>query len=518
MMQQTPLSKTDLIRYFQEYIIKIVEIILQARVLPNNRTPRHNVSFNLHFPERLLTPREEIQTKHADFFTGARSFVVELYRNNSSDDGAEGDTAETVQEVWMFHYEPAGPDAPRGQLVERKNQILVKKLSTTLRAAMTFVRVLPVPFGNVSSASNGQHPEYRMRVVEGQHKAESHLKNLEFSTLVCSAGALKVSVGYLPTASTPSSPDPYRRVSHGPLATTPEEPAPFHMDECYLSGALEHPQFGAMRRSIGGGSSAGHKSPIPAMVSLDTSATASHISLPFCPSPRGGSVGGNSQILTPSGMFSTVAAAASARGLSPYDAAVVNDPMNNTAGLGNVFGSSSSVHMSATGTPTAAGAFAMGHSAGSADDSTQQLADLEERSLTRPKCDLADVWGGASIHSDDGMFGSGSAGGSKPREPRGDAGTGEICLLGMSDDDEQSRSAGSAGRSASPDLDDEPQERIVQSTFLSQEGGGAFVCDKASAHQWLASENDGAGGTDAFKTPQPTISSPSFGTDRQLSF
>lgn len=543
MMQQAPLSKTDLIRYFQEYMIKIIEIILQARVLPNNRTPRHNVSFNLHFPERLLTPREEIQSKHGDFFTGSRSFVVELYKSRksgdtSSDGGTEGETADSadiVQEVWIFHYEPAGPDAPRGQLVERKNQILVKKLSTTLRAAMTFVRVLPVPSGNVSSALSGQHPEYRMRVVEGQHKAQSHLKNLEFSTLVCSAGALKVSVAYLPKTSAPSSPDQSKRISQGVshgtgnLASTPEEPARFTMDEGYLSSALEHQHFAAMRRSVGASSSTGHQSPILEASGGPIHASASRGSLPFCPSPRGNSVGGNSAILTPSGMLSPVAGAASPRLAAPIlppHRRSIDGNAESGGGLGNIFGTSS-VHMGSGigATGTSAGAFAMGHSTGSGNfsksESNQQLADLEQRSSLssmRQKNDLGDVWGASSIHSDDGMWGSGSGASSKKMRETGDAGAGELCLLGMSDDEQdQSGSAGSAagGRSPSPD-DSEPLERIVQSTILSGDGGGAFVCDRSSANKWLESDNEFGGGTDVLKSPQTITSSPAFGSSQKF--
>jgi hypothetical protein len=193
-------------------------------------------------------------------------------------------------------------------------------------------------------------------------------------------------------------------------------------------------------------------------------------------------------------------------------------------GLGNIFGASS-VHMgSGIGATGTTGAFAMGHSTGSGNfsksESNQQLADLEQRSSLssmRQKNDLGDVWGAASIHSDDGMWGSGSGGSTKKMREPGDAGAGELCLLGMSDDEEeQSGSAGSAAGQRSPSPDDsEPLERIVQSTILSGDGGGAFVCDRSSAREWLTDNENGVG-TDAVKSPQTITSSPAFGLSQNF--
>jgi len=180
--QQAQQQVEQIRKVYNEWCVKAAEIILESRVetpgLAEARPPPPTTAFSLRVPE-FFHVRDEVIAR-PEFFSlrTQRSFQIEIFLSTAAVESMPGLRATTARaapgekaappcgaaartagagpsgpsleptceadlliERWTFTFFPAHPEPMPAS--DRSNQILVKKLSVTLRSLLCFTRILP---------------------------------------------------------------------------------------------------------------------------------------------------------------------------------------------------------------------------------------------------------------------------------------------------------------------------------------------------------------------------------------
>lgn len=491
-------------KVYSEWCVKAAEIILAAR-LPSPEstgTLRKSSSFNLQVPELFNVRGEAIARPEFFQLRTQRSFQVEIYLNSeeSGDDAGEGE----LLERWTFTFLPAPAHPEGGPQMERYNASLIRKLTVVLRTLLFFVRLQPAH--GICRGPNAPARCHRFRVEAwppASRPSSVELVSQDFVTLQSTVGTLRLSVSQRKDLKSLSFSGPLKGVAaissqtekieleEGFFATPSSQVGaePVRLDkiteEPEVRGEDETPA-GAASASLPAETSTGASSSV--LQSGCTSAQADPREARPAEAPRVGGVSEkiSTPVTTGPSPYGPCASSSSSRSITPLGTPASTPLQGPCIEPQSGPGSNPTFERSLSSTdPSGQGGYedkmTLMSSQGADDLSNFWMSNLPE-------------WGRRRGRSLDGSHGTGTSRSVSPEAPsrqpslgdlqssrgRGWSGSvvssaggpqgaganeGEICLFGMSSDEEDKDAA----------TEDDLDRNVVASAIMEGGGGGAFA-------------------------------------------
>ena len=499
-MAQSAAAGQQVQKVYSEWCVKAAEIILAARVASpdcGSGTLRKSSSFNLQVPEVFNVRSEAIARPEFFQLRTQRSFQVEIYLNEEDGDG-EG----ALLERWTFTFLPA-PAYPEANQMERHNASLIRKLTVVLRTLLFFVRLQPAH--GICRGQNAPARCHRFRVEAWPPASRApspvELVSQDFVTLQSTVGTLRLSVSQRKDLKSISSAGPLKGVAaissqteriemeEGFFAVTespsrPEadlapERVPGRLDKISEEPEVRYGEDGTPLAQTGAAGSV-----LPAETNPGASSSVRAESTSSVQAERGtASSTQPTNLSSAAGHPST--SASSSRSMTPMGtpgSTPLQGPVEPGPGL-----SSPAVERSLSSTdPSLQGGYedkmALTSSEGAEDLNTFWMSNLPEwgrrrgrsldgshgtgtsRSVSPEAPSRQPSTGDLQSSRGRGWSGSVSSTGAAPREQN--PGEGEICLFGMSSDEEDKDAASD---------DDHLDRNVVASAIMEGGGGGAFA-------------------------------------------